>query len=159
MLISVYQGGSAISISSRANGAFGEHRRQDTDGIRLEIEAPGCRSRVRRSTAPTCWHAGQENESHGMPAVQAAREAARRAQCTNNMKQIGLGLHNYHSVNDCFPPAGLPRIPDADHLLRLGNRLALDLGAFCPFGGLCGGALSLLCSAVRSHEGSHSVRC
>ncbi|HEU5117281.1 MAG TPA: DUF1559 domain-containing protein [Isosphaeraceae bacterium] len=38
-----------------------------------------------------------------LPAVQAAREAARRAQCTNNMKQIGLGMHNYHSVNDCFP--------------------------------------------------------
>ncbi len=59
-----------------------------------------------------------------LPAVQNAREAARRIQCRNNLKQFGLALHNYHDLHQCFPPA-VVTVNDATRVYATGHSMLL----------------------------------
>lgn len=66
-----------------------------------------------------------------LPAVQAAREAARRIQCANNLKQLGLALHNYAASHSSIPPGRLVAISPFDNLTASANRNATTGNGSC----------------------------
>jgi prepilin-type N-terminal cleavage/methylation domain-containing protein/prepilin-type processing-associated H-X9-DG protein len=93
-----------------------------------------------------------------LPAVQKVREAAARTQCTNNMKQLGLAMHNYHDANNAFPyeyfngpPWPVVILPYIEQQ-NLYNLLAVNSAGIPTNAGAATAVKTYLCPARRSNQ-------
>ncbi|MDG3006713.1 DUF1559 family PulG-like putative transporter [Paludisphaera mucosa] len=82
-----------------------------------------------------------------LPAVQSAREAARRAQCINNLKQLALGAANYESSIGCYPPSNLTTLRYRDMLYKDGLSIWFRLAPFIEQKGVYDAANMNLCQS------------
>ncbi|AMV36604.1 DUF1559 domain-containing protein [Planctomyces sp. SH-PL62] len=82
-----------------------------------------------------------------LPAVQSAREAARRAQCVNNLKQLALGAANYESSNGCYPPSNLTTRRVRDGATRDSLSIWFRLAPYIEQKGVYDAANMLLCQS------------
>ncbi len=80
-----------------------------------------------------------------LPAVQSAREASRRATCVNNLKQMGIALHNYESSHGTFPPGWIAyfEVDDHDHVHNGSARFQADASDYAGWPGWGWGSMLL----------------
>src|SRR5690606_37035845 len=93
-----------------------------------------------------------------LPAVQQAREAARRSSCKNNLKQLGLAIHNYHDVHNSFPIGARYNITHAGSSWRFALLPFLEQGALFDLDSASGYRLNTYAGTPNPTEASFNAQ-